>query len=89
MKKVKGLDGYFEEPLFSSLFFLQDALPLSQHGPFLLPTTPLKFYFIHSFIYTFRYLGIFGMAIALLLSYKMHIIPFDSIFLCVNICVNL
>lgn len=56
MKKVKGLDGYFEEPLFSSLFSLQDALPLSQHGPFLLPTTPLKFYFTHSSIYTFRYL---------------------------------
>ena len=43
------------------------------------------------FILLFILLGIyiFGMAIALLLSYKMHIIPFDSIFLCVNICVNL
>ena len=73
---------------FPALFFLQDALPPSQHGPILLPTTLLSFVLL-ILLFTLLDIYIFGMAIALLLSYKMHIIPFDSIFLCVNICINL
>ena len=57
-------------------------------GPFsYLP--PLLSFVLLILLFTLLDIYIFGMAIALLLSYKMHIIPFDSIFLCVNICINL